>query len=129
MPMPPMLWHAHEMLYGFAAAVIVGFLLTAGKAWTGQPTPRGLALGALALLSHYQIIPAHLAISVVPREICLLIVALGIFRIYITFLINVLLARRSVPRIVTPPPAAHNATAAADCGCTPHTASMRMYAA
>jgi uncharacterized protein involved in response to NO len=45
---PPMLWHAHEMLFGFAAAVIVGFLLTAGKAWTGLQTPRGAALGALA---------------------------------------------------------------------------------
>ena len=50
MPMPAMLWHAHEMLFGFAAAVIVGFLLTAGKAWTGLATPRGTALGALALL-------------------------------------------------------------------------------
>lgn len=48
MPVPPMLWHAHEMLYGFAVAVIVGFLLTAGKAWTGLPTPRGAALAALA---------------------------------------------------------------------------------
>lgn len=47
--MPAMLWHAHEMLFGFAAAVIVGFLLTAGKAWTGLTTPRGVALGALAL--------------------------------------------------------------------------------
>lgn len=44
----PLLWHAHEMLFGFAVAVIVGFLLTAGKAWTGLPTPRGAALGALA---------------------------------------------------------------------------------
>jgi uncharacterized protein involved in response to NO len=48
LPVPPMLWHAHEMLYGFAIAVIVGFLLTAGRAWTGLPTPRGAALGALA---------------------------------------------------------------------------------
>lgn len=47
---PPTLWHAHEMLYGFAAAVIVGFLLTAVKAWTGLPTPRGPLLGALFLL-------------------------------------------------------------------------------
>ena len=46
----PLLWHAHEMLFGFAVAVIVGFLLTAGKAWTGLATPRGVALGALALL-------------------------------------------------------------------------------
>ncbi|MES2098477.1 MAG: NnrS family protein [Pseudomonadota bacterium] len=50
MTMPPLLWHAHEMLFGFAAAVIVGFLLTAGKAWTGLATPRGATLGALALL-------------------------------------------------------------------------------
>lgn len=48
--MPPLLWHAHEMLFGFAAAVIVGFLLTAGKAWTGLATPRGGVLCALALL-------------------------------------------------------------------------------
>lgn len=46
----PLLWHAHEMLFGFAAAVIVGFLLTAGKAWTGLATPRGAFLGALASL-------------------------------------------------------------------------------
>lgn len=46
----PLLWHAHEMLFGFAVAVIVGFLLTAGKAWTGLPTPRGAALGGLAAL-------------------------------------------------------------------------------
>ena len=46
----PVLWHAHEMLFGFAAAVIVGFLLTAGKAWTGLPTPHGAALGALFTL-------------------------------------------------------------------------------
>ena len=50
MTMPPLLWHAHEMLFGFAAAVIVGFLLTAGKAWTGLATPRGAGLAALALL-------------------------------------------------------------------------------
>ncbi len=46
----PVLWHAHEMLFGFAAAVIVGFLLTAGKAWTGLATPRGGVLAALAAL-------------------------------------------------------------------------------
>ena len=48
--LPPLLWHAHEMLFGFAAAVIVGFLMTAGKAWTGLPTPRGGALAALVLV-------------------------------------------------------------------------------
>jgi uncharacterized protein involved in response to NO len=50
LPMPSLLWHAHEMLYGFAVAVIVGFLLTAGRAWTGLETARGGALAALFLL-------------------------------------------------------------------------------
>jgi uncharacterized protein involved in response to NO len=44
------LWHAHEMLFGFTLAVIVGFLFTAGGNWTGLPTPAGWKLGALALL-------------------------------------------------------------------------------
>lgn len=47
---PPLLWHAHEMLFGFAVAIIVGFLLTASRNWTGLETPRGAWLGALALL-------------------------------------------------------------------------------
>jgi uncharacterized protein involved in response to NO len=44
------LWHAHEMLFGFALAVIVGFLFTAGRNWSGQPTPTGPLLAALAAL-------------------------------------------------------------------------------
>ena len=44
------MWHAHEMLFGFALAVVVGFLLTAGRNWSGQPTPSGLPLALLAAL-------------------------------------------------------------------------------
>lgn len=44
----PVVWHAHEMLFGYAAAVVAGFLLTAVPNWTGQPTPSGWPLGALA---------------------------------------------------------------------------------
>jgi uncharacterized protein involved in response to NO len=44
------LWHAHEMLFGFILAVIVGFLFTAGRNWSGRPTPAGLPLAALAVL-------------------------------------------------------------------------------
>lgn len=40
-------WHAHEMLYGFAFAVIAGFLLTAVKNWTGIKTLHGLPLAGL----------------------------------------------------------------------------------
>jgi uncharacterized protein involved in response to NO len=50
LPLPPLLWHAHEMLFGFAVAIIVGFLLTAAKAWTGLQTARGPALAALLVL-------------------------------------------------------------------------------
>jgi len=45
-----MAWHAHEMVFGFAAAVITGFLFTAARNWTGLPTPTGGALAALAAL-------------------------------------------------------------------------------
>ena len=41
-------WHAHEMLFGFTLAVIVGFLFTAGRNWTDRPTPTGPTLAALA---------------------------------------------------------------------------------
>ncbi len=43
-------WHMHEMVFGMAIAVIVGFLFTAGRNWTGLWTPRGGHLAFLALL-------------------------------------------------------------------------------
>ena len=43
-------WHMHEMVFGFALAVVVGFLYTAGRNWTGLPTPHGAQLMALAAL-------------------------------------------------------------------------------
>ena len=42
------MWHAHELLFGFTLAVMTGFLLTAGQNWSGQPTPKGAYLAALA---------------------------------------------------------------------------------
>ena len=44
------LWHGHEMVFGFAAAVIAGFLLTAVRNWTNLQTLKGPALVGLALL-------------------------------------------------------------------------------
>ncbi len=43
-------WHAHEMLFGFVLAVVVGFLFTAGRNWSNQPTPTGATLAAFAAL-------------------------------------------------------------------------------
>lgn len=44
-----MAWHGHEMLFGFAGTLMVGFLLTAGRTWSGQDTPQGRPLMVLAL--------------------------------------------------------------------------------
>lgn len=43
-------WHAHEMLFGYTLAVITGFLFTAVRNWTQQPTPKGMPLALLAAL-------------------------------------------------------------------------------
>jgi uncharacterized protein involved in response to NO len=45
---PPMLWHGHEMLFGFIASAIAGFLLTAVPSWTGQKGFAGRPLIILA---------------------------------------------------------------------------------
>ena len=46
----PIAWHAHEMLFGYAVAVVAGFLLTATARWTNRPTATGGHLMALFLL-------------------------------------------------------------------------------
>lgn len=46
----PMYWHAHEMLYGFVAAAIAGFLLTSVPSWTGARGFAGAPLIVLVLL-------------------------------------------------------------------------------
>ena len=43
-------WHIHEMIFGFAAAIIAGFLLTAIQNWTGVPGLKGTPLIALFTL-------------------------------------------------------------------------------
>jgi uncharacterized protein involved in response to NO len=42
--------HPHEMIFGYTAAVVAGFLLTAVRNWTGIPTAAGGSLAALAVL-------------------------------------------------------------------------------
>jgi uncharacterized protein involved in response to NO len=46
----PIVWHAHEMVFGFTVAVIAGFLLTAVGNWTKRETLVGAPLLALAAL-------------------------------------------------------------------------------
>lgn len=78
-------WHAHEMLFGYTAAVIAGFLLTAVRNWTGVPTWTGPRLGLLAvvwllarLLPWFAGIPAWLLITL---DVAFLpLVALSLYR-------------------------------------------------
>lgn len=46
----PITWHAHEMIFGYAAAAVAGFLLTAVPNWTGRLPVRGLPLAGLVAL-------------------------------------------------------------------------------
>ena len=48
--LPLVLWHGHEMLFGFATAIVVGTLLTALPSWAGIPELRGAPLGALVVV-------------------------------------------------------------------------------
>jgi uncharacterized protein involved in response to NO len=48
--LPPMTWHAHEMIFGFGLAVVAGFMLTAIPNWTGRLPLRGAGLAGLAAL-------------------------------------------------------------------------------
>lgn len=46
--LPAQLWHGHEMIFGFIAAAITGFMLTAVPNWTGE---RGFAGRPLVVLT------------------------------------------------------------------------------
>ena len=42
-------WHGHEMIFGFAASVAIGFLLTAAQTWTGVRSIYGWKLALVVL--------------------------------------------------------------------------------
>ncbi|EKO3508231.1 NnrS family protein [Vibrio fluvialis] len=47
---PALWWHVHEMLFGFAMAIVAGFLLTAVQNWTGIPGTKSTRLALLVAL-------------------------------------------------------------------------------
>ncbi|WP_180966902.1 NnrS family protein [Cohaesibacter celericrescens] len=49
-PLDGVLWHSHELIFGFATAILIGFLFTAVRNWTKLPTPSGSLLLALLAL-------------------------------------------------------------------------------
>jgi uncharacterized protein involved in response to NO len=48
--LPPLVWHVHEMIFGFAAATVAGFLLAAIPNWTGRMPLQGWPLAILVSL-------------------------------------------------------------------------------
>lgn len=50
----PIWWHAHEMLFGFALAIVAGFVVTAMQTWTGIP---GIKSWPLAIVSMLWLLP------------------------------------------------------------------------
>jgi uncharacterized protein involved in response to NO len=42
--LPPVAWHAHELLFGYVPAIVAGFLLTAVPNWTGRLPVTGMPL-------------------------------------------------------------------------------------
>lgn len=49
-PFAGMLWHSHELVFGFGSIILFGFLFTAVRNWTRQPTPAGWPLAALLII-------------------------------------------------------------------------------
>lgn len=63
-------WHAHEMLFGYAVAVMAGFLSTAVRNWTGLPTVQDRPLALLFVLwAAGRVLPWF----AVPRELVALV--------------------------------------------------------
>lgn len=46
----PLLWHGHELIFGFASAAIAGFLLTASAVWSGRNALQGVPLALLVMV-------------------------------------------------------------------------------
>lgn len=66
----PTMWHAHEMLFGYAMAVITGFLLTVEKYWLGYVIKTKSVLVSLVIL--WLLARVSISIAVItdfPREI------------------------------------------------------------
>ena len=70
--MAPYVWHAHEMIFGFALGVIAGFFLTAVPSWTGTKAVHGpmlallvgaWAVGRLAMLFSASLPPWLVAVA------------------------------------------------------------------
>lgn len=79
----PILWHAHEMVFGVGGAIIAGFLLTASANWAGK---KGVSGQPLIVLTSFWIAARILPLMVVSAWIMLL-AELG-FWFYLSWLLR-----------------------------------------
>ena len=86
-----MWWHAHEMIFGFAVAIIIGFVFTAVQNWTNIPGLRSWPLAAL--FSWWFIARLLLAFPVVP-ELAIIVIDVSFLPIAAVLLAKPLIAAR-----------------------------------
>lgn len=79
----PILWHSHEMVFGFTVAVIGGFLLTSSSNWSGIPALKGKKLQIL----FFTWLLGRLAFIFSPPNIIASVIDLAFLPILIYFLI------------------------------------------
>ncbi|MGD2119098.1 MAG: NnrS family protein [Chromatiales bacterium] len=88
LPYSGSLWHSHEMLFGYSAAVVSGFLLTAVRNWTGIQTVQNTWLAGLALVW----LAARVAPLMDPPAIVTAIISIAFFPL-LAFAISIPLIR------------------------------------
>jgi len=91
--MPATLWHAHELIFGYALAVIAGFLLAAVKNWTGGQTVQGGSLLTLFLLWAFARL-AFLAASVVPLQVAAILDSLFLLGVLVAITLPIIKVRQ-----------------------------------
>ncbi len=93
----PVIWHAHEMLFGFIGAAVGGYLLTALPSWTGHSPLHGKELICLTLLWVLARVVAAFAGSL--PLIVLLLPGAGYFLLLTGSLLWRIIAAKAWPRI------------------------------
>lgn len=83
LPFSPMLWHSHEMIFGYGMAVVAGFMLTAVRNWTQINTLKGFQLAGLATLW----LAARLAGWFVPGQVLPMMVLDLLFDLWLVIVI------------------------------------------
>lgn len=89
----PVLWHSHEMLFGFAGAAIAGFLLTASANWVQRPPIQGKLL--IALIAAWLTGRLAMMFSALLPPLLVFILDLSYWLLLLTVLAHVLISARN----------------------------------